>query len=243
MKITSLIGLAALSCLSASTMAKDITSILEVKSLSKSDKEVAKKLIADINARLPKQISENLPTGLKLRFKSLNKNILPTPSCDVKIATTQFRYGEYNSVFDTIELYRQLLNAYKDGENTTYSCKHKNLKSKAVAIVLHEIFHAYDASSFKKASKYQGCPDFSHMSQKAKRKLTAKCKQLNRQFKRNRRVSKDAVFKGVVFWHGKNQDNFKGHRTTDPYENKSEGEYAAVNFEYFMLENIRRLYF
>jgi len=237
MKRISFLSLAAVTCLTASTMAKDVTSILEVKSLSNADKVIAKELIKDIQSRLPEQVKKNLPKNLKLRFKSLNKNTLPVPSCSAKVATEQFRYGQFNNLFNTIELDRQLLDAYKNGEETTYNCKHRNLKRKSVAIVLHELFHAYDSSSFKKVSKYKGCPDFSHLSQKEKRKLTAKCKQLHRQYKRNRRVSKDIVFKGVTFWHGKNKNNFKGHRTADAYENTSEGEYAAVNFEYFMLDS------
>jgi hypothetical protein len=202
---------------------------------SKADIVIAKELLSKVHKLLPKKIKKALSKKkLKIKFKSLNTNSMPTPKCSGELADEQFRYGQYNNLFQTITLDRQLLDAYKNGESIKYNCKHRNLKRKSIAIVLHEVFHAYDSANFTKNSKFEGCPDLSNIS--SNNNLNSKCKKLLKQYKRRKKVSDDAVFQGMVFWHGKKEKNFQGHRTTDPYENKNQEEYAAVNFEYFMLD-------
>jgi len=214
--------------------AQSLEDLVDYKGLNKNEKEIAISYIGDVQKMLPSTLlSKVLRSRAKIRFSSLNKNSLKKPNCSLvqegeKSAAGSI-LGEYNSFFRVLTLEKQLLIEYQNGEKTRYDCKHKNLKKRALATAVHELFHVYDFSRFSKKSSYRGCPDFQNGSND---NMSRRCDILKRQYNRSSYISGDLVFQNKAFWRkGDNQG-----RVADAYENKNVKEMAAVNFEYFILD-------
>lgn len=197
--------------------------------LSKSETKTAVEYIKSLDGVLPSKLkSKVLEEGLTFKFKSLNNHNISKNVCDAQLKDTVL--GFYQDRNRTITLEKQLLRDFKNNREVKISCRHGSLKMRALATGLHEVFHAYDKSNFKRKVDYRGCPNFLHDLDK--NKLETRCKALYELYKRRHEISDDVVFQTKAFW----KPGDYNLRPADSYENKNSQELAAVNFEYFILD-------
>ena len=187
---------------SGSASAAGVEDLFRSDNLRPREKVIAEELIGEIGRLLPDTVREGLSASLSIRFEYLNDGAIPkVPRCEVLSAKEaeqgKTKYGTFIHATQSILLERNLLPQYAYGARALYNCQHENMRSMAVAVVLHEIFHAYDMANSRRGQ-----------------------------------ISEDPIFKGQLFWSG----DKKSFRVTDPYENSRVEEYAAVNFEYFLLD-------
>ncbi len=144
--------------------------------------------------------------GLKFQTKQLNK--LRVNYCQEITKNTVFAF--FNPFLKSITLDTDLLDSF-------YNCQDK-LKITLQKTIIHEYLHAYDSMNRKLSRKRISSP------KKFSLKLEPK------------RITESEVFKTFAMIQGRTSDNFTGSRLYTPYELKDIDEFAATNFEGFILE-------
>ena len=216
--------------------ATGIAKSFDTAGLTQKEQNTLYKLAANIDQILPQKIKDEVANRIRIKFQTLNDTTIPTPHCEAvseedASKLSKIKYGTFHSSGKNIIIARQLLSQYEDGEKHTYPCRHGNLRKRLQGVVLHEIFHAYDKKGkFKRQEDVKGCPSFNGPLNA--NRLSWKCRVLYKQSMKKRRVSGDMVFQGQSFW----RNDKRNIRVPDPYENHNKEEYAAVNFEYFILD-------
>ena len=197
--------------------------------LSESERAVAIQYVTQVKTLVPQSIREKLDRrGITFKFESLNNHSISENVCANN--TQGNTLGRYRHFFGTITLEKQLLQNFANGGNVSIPCGHKNLRKRALAVGIHEVFHAYDKSNFRRQSSYASCPNFTSINNDDG--LNNRCKRLFRHYKRQHEISDDLVFQNKAFW----RDGDNNNRSPDPYENTNSQEMAAVNFEFFIMD-------
>jgi len=134
-----------------SGLAKDNFSLSLVpdKSLASSEIEFAKQLIAEAGDLLPESLKNAIDSQVTIKFVKLSSEKLEYPKRPGHISN-QKRHSIYGRAFGSkkrIEVNVDFLRLSRFAQNSRFSWGHGSFKSMAVATIIHEIAHIYDAKS------------------------------------------------------------------------------------------------
>lgn len=181
-------------------------------------------IIKKVLKSLPDKINTEIIPNLKFKVAKLNEQEIDLCK-DIATGTT---YGSYLKFFNTIKISESVISSYN-------SCPHK-IESKLIETLIHEIFHAYDAKASITKQNNFSCPNrLNHPKRKIS--VSPRCRKQILQNKRSYIISEDLNFKTITQLDQRQKDNFKGKRVIDAYELESAQEFAAVNFESFILDS------
>jgi hypothetical protein len=113
------------------------------------DVTVLRQSLAEALELLPESFVTALPASIKVKTKQYSgPQSMPVGVCD-STEKARFRYGEYSSHSKTLTLNKALLPELARGraQSTQINCRHKSLYDEALATIIHELTHAYDASA------------------------------------------------------------------------------------------------
>ncbi len=187
------------------------------KGISDQERVWAHALMTEVNAQLPESLKAAVIDEIIVYFEILSDGPVPPPRCgSSKVNSTVDHFGmlagfkvNKNSGKGKIIVNRHVLVDYGQRAGVRFNCGHKNLRQRAVAAVVHEYLHAYDYFAGISKSKHE-----------------RETSQLVR------KISDDVVFRGKSLW----RPTEYSHRSPDPYEKANIKEFAAVNFEFFLLD-------
>lgn len=175
-----------------------------------------------IRTLLPKKVLENLPQNLKVKRAPLNFKAIE--SCSGMIEGG-FHYGNYLHLTKTLRVDKNLIKmASKCGGS---------FLNELDRTLVHELFHSYELTAKKESVDTKGCP-VDHSGRP--RVKSALCKRKLKDAKRRTPISTSREFYLQAQLHGRNSSDFQGSRSLDPYELENAYEFAAVNFEGFILD-------
>jgi hypothetical protein len=197
---------------------------LVIPNISFGNSEIVSQFVEQAYSILPSTLNHVVQNNVKFKVTKLNQQ--EVNFCEEIPAKA--RYASYSSFFNEIKISKSLIKSY-------LSCPDK-LKSIIIKTVIHELFHAYDVKAKVIKNTEMKCLS-SVEAYKQNKTISNICKRFNSNNNRSLIISDDRVYKVLSQIHGKNEDNFKGTRTLDPYELKNHKEYSAINFESFMLDS------
>jgi hypothetical protein len=200
---------------------------------------------AEATALLPTAMKEAIGPHLKVKFADFSPegsfeagSMLPLPNCgqgDEYADQGSHIYAAYNLVSGEILLNKRFLYdiLLKDDPERTFSCGHKSMYRLALAAIIHETAHRYDALNLRDARQKAEYESFGSG-------WATYGWSLYNDFLRETTVSTRESFKKLVHW---NDSSFKSKSKNknlaavpDPYEVSSLAEEFAVNLEYFLLD-------
>jgi hypothetical protein len=209
----------------AGTQARAAVLVLERGVLTVEQEGVAQQLLYEAEQLLPKLILGQLQqhrTSIPIQFADLS-----VEGKNKKLGLSSGRKILLNPI---------ILNWYSDHSRIAVSTDHHpNGHLRAVATVLHEVAHVFDALNLhqKEEEAY-----ISHCSDLENLQRDTRCSFYQR---RQYSVSQDPNFLNAAGWiqgriYSSRGSNHLIWRSSDPYELTSPQEYFAVNFEYFLLD-------
>ena len=215
--------------------ATDISSTFRLSSLKNEEREIAMELAMEVDELLPENLKSKIAQKITVTFKSLNDGEIPLPSCHASSVGVKKRpvvYGRFNHLTKNIFIEKQLLSWFS--QKNFFNCHHKDSRQTVRAVVIHEMFHAYDTAKFQRQWEGDGKCLYKVRPKSSKSRTTdsRRCEKLRKQFSRRYRVTSDVLFQDQSFW-ARHRHNT---RIPSRYETQNSIEYGAVNFEYFILD-------
>lgn len=218
------LGLIGLCLLSTAALAQ-LDLKLDTTGLDEPQQAFSQQLIKRTLATLPTSLRQRLDRSVSIRWvKNLPSSVIGRTA------------GPYR-----IELNAHYLPSQITAADPQRTFRHGSLEQELVATLLHELLHLYDRSAWV-GSEQRAL--LGHCSAQHKSLgnigLPSFCRgQQARRFS----LSDDPRFLDLAGWHqepgqrgAREQDNGQIKRSPDPYELTNPREYAAVNFEYFLLD-------
>jgi len=121
----------------------------EIEVGSAQDRAVLNGAIQEAMDLLPEKFVSALPATVKVKTKRFSgAQAMPVGVCD-STEKARFRYGEYSANSKTLTLNTALVPELARGRQASaqINCRHKSLYDEALATIIHELTHAYDAST------------------------------------------------------------------------------------------------
>ena len=206
-----------------------LESALDIGGLSPEEAVAAHSLLGAVEPHLPPPFKRQIVEGgLGLGFKSLVQQPLEVPGQKLFLLSPDER---------TVWVERQLLCGYFVHQPAPgcgdHDSQNQGGKERAALTIIRGLFSAWNRLAFSRPSRFPGCHDLATLSNRQVVGLNSTCRTLYRQYTRKREIVDDIVFNRIIFWREGKKNSM---RPIASHERSRLGEYAAINFERFLLD-------
>ena len=206
-----------------------LESALVLGGLGPEEAVAAHSLVGAVEPHLPPKFKRQIAEGgLGLGFKSLVQPPLEVMGQKLFLLSPDEH---------TVWVERQLLCGYFAHQPASYCGGHDSRnqggKERAALTIIRGLFSAWNRLEFSRPSQFPGCHDLATLSNRKVLGLNATCGPLYRQYTRKREIVDDIVFNRMIFWKEGKKNSI---RPIASHERSRLGEYAAINFERFLLD-------